>query len=48
MMGLAIAHQIKEQVVFVQEPINVPSQHHFTIQEKIEVEYDYGEQIVVI
>jgi hypothetical protein len=48
MMGLAIAHHIREQVVFVQEPINVPSQHHFTIQDKIEVEYDYGEQIVVI
>lgn len=48
MMGLAIAHHVREQVVFVTEPINVPSQSHFNIEKKLEVEYDYGEEIVVI
>jgi hypothetical protein len=48
MMGLAIAHHVREQVVFVTEPITTPSQKHFNIEKKLEVEYDYGEQIVVI
>ncbi len=48
MMGLAIAHHIREQVVFVQEPITTPSQTHFNIEQKMEIQYDYGEQIVVI
>ena len=48
MMGLAIAHHIREQVVFVHEPIIVPSQTHFNIEKKMEVQYDYGEDIVVI
>jgi phage terminase large subunit len=43
MMGLAIAHHIREQVIFPNEPIIVPSQHHFDIQIKTAKQYDYGE-----
>ena len=51
MMGLAIAHHIRDQVVFVSEPINVPPQTHFEVEKKmIEVgsQYDWGEEITVI
>ena len=43
MMGLAIAHHIREQVVFANEPIFTPSQHHFDIQRHSANQYDYGE-----
>ena len=42
MMGLAIAHHIREQVIFPNEPIIVPSQHHFNIEVKTQKQYDYG------
>ena len=48
MMGLAIAHQIREQVVFVNEPIVVHQQHHFNVERHMDRQYDYGEQITVI
>lgn len=48
MMGLAIAHEIREQVVFVQEPIEVKPQYHFNIEQDNETVYDYGEVITVI
>jgi hypothetical protein len=48
MMGLAIAHHIREQVVFVNEPIEVHPQHHFNIEKRNETQYDYGEEITVI
>jgi phage terminase large subunit len=47
-MGLAIAHEIKSQVVFIQEPIVVPQQYHFNIEKKVETQYDYGEEMTVI
>ena len=47
MMGLAIAHQIRDQVVFVNEPIVVNPQYQFSF-EKHEQNYDYGDQIVVV
>ena len=47
MMGLAIAHQIRDQVVFVNEPIVVNPQYQFSF-EKHEQNYDYGGQIVVV
>ena len=47
MMGLAIAHEIRDQVVFVNEPIVVNPQYQFSF-EKHEQNYDYGEQIVVV
>ena len=48
MMGLAIAHHIREQVIFVEEPIVVNPQYHFNVERANETQYDYGEQITVI
>ena len=48
MMGLAIAHHIREQVVFINEPIITPSRHSFDIQTQMQKLYDYGETITVI
>ena len=48
MMGLAIAHHIREQVVFPAEVIEVHPQHHFNVEKKMEVVYDYGEQITIV
>ena len=48
MMSLAIAHEIRDQVVFVQEPIHVNPQYHFNVERHNETQYDYGEQITVI
>ena len=48
MMSLAIAHQIREQVVFPSEVIEVKPQNHFTVQQKQEIFYDFGEMITII
>ena len=48
MMSLAIAHHIREQVVFINEPIEVKPQHQFTIERRYEAQYDWGESITVI
>ena len=48
MMGLAIAHEVREQVVFVNEPIVVKPQYHFSVEKHNETQFDYGEQIVVV
>lgn len=48
MMGLAIAHEIRDQVSFEQEEIMVPPQYHFDIEKKMETSYDYGEEITII
>lgn len=48
MMSLAIAHEIRDQVILVQEPIHVNPQYHFNIHRNTETQHDYGEQIVVI
>ena len=48
MMSLAIAHHIREQVVFDQEPVFVNPQHSFSFENKIETQYDWGEEIVPI
>ena len=48
MMGLAIAHQIRDQVVFPQEVINVNPQFHFSMERQMATQYDYGEEITVI
>ncbi len=48
MMGLAIAHHIREQVNFGVEEIRLNSQYHFNIEKKSEVARDYGEERVVI
>ena len=48
MMGLAIAHHIREQVVFINEPIEMHSQYHFNVEREMERQYDYGETITVV
>ena len=48
MMGLAIAHHIREQVVFNVEPIEMNSQYHFNIERQNETQYDYGEERIII
>lgn len=48
MMGLAIAHHIREQVVFSNEPIITPRTYNFSIEREYERQYDYGEEIVVV
>ena len=48
MMGLAIAHHIREQVVFIKEPIIVEPQRHFNVEKRQEVFYDFGEVITII
>ena len=48
MMGLAIAHQVREQVVFINEPIVVNPQYQFAIEREAEPQYDWGGEIVPI
>ena len=48
MMGLAIAHHIREQVVFDADVIHVNPQYHFNVQREYEVQNDYGEEMTVI
>ena len=48
MMGLAIAHQIREQVAFVDDPIVVNPQYHFNVERMAQRQDDYGEVITVI
>lgn len=48
MMGLAIAHQIRDQVVFVDEVIHVQPQYHFNTEKYAATQYDYGDKITVI
>ena len=48
MMGLAIAHEIRDQVVFVNEPIIINPQTHFNVEKYMQPQYDYGEEIVPI
>lgn len=47
MMSLAIAHQIREQVVFINEPIAVDPQYQFSFERENEG-YDYGHKITVV
>lgn len=47
MMGLAIAHQIREQVSFSEEDIRVNPTYQFNF-EKEESGYDYGDEITVV
>jgi phage terminase large subunit len=48
MMALAIAHHIREQVVFPTEPIIVNPSYHFTVEREMATQYDYGETITII
>lgn len=48
MMGLAIAHHIREQVVFINEPIIINPHTHFNVEKQYQEQYDYGESITII
>lgn len=48
MMGLAIAHHIREQVVFPQDVVEIRPQYSFNIQKHLEVQSDYGEDITIV
>lgn len=48
MMGLAIAHEIRQQVVFINEPITPNPRYSFNLEREEETHYDYGETINVI
>ena len=48
MMGLAIAHHIREQVVFISEAINVNPKYHFNIERERTPQYDCGETITIV
>lgn len=48
MMGLAIAHDIRSQVVFVNEPIEVNPTYRFNIERMRMPHNDDGEQMVVV
>lgn len=48
MMGLAIAHHARSQVVFETETIYVHPQYRFDKEKKQQITYDYGEEITVI
>ena len=48
MMGLAIAHQIREQVVFLKESIQMTSQYHFNVERRTQTQYDYGNTRTII
>lgn len=48
MMGLAIAHQIREQVIFDNEPIYANTNFNFNIERMQQEQYDYGETITIV
>jgi phage terminase large subunit len=48
MMGLAIAHDIRSQVVFINEPINMNPKYHFNVERERVTGYDYGETITIV
>lgn len=48
MMGLAIAHHIREQVVFPSDVIEVQPQYRFNIERYTQPQNDYGEKRTII
>lgn len=48
MMGLAIAHHIRDQVIFVNDPIIINPLHNFSSERQMETQYDYGETITIV
>ena len=48
MMSLAITHEIREQVVFINEPIVVNPQYNFNIERMTQSQQDYGEAMTVV
>jgi phage terminase large subunit len=48
MMSLAIAHHIRDQVVFVNDTIVVNPQRNFNIEKFADTQYDWGESITIV
>ncbi len=48
MMALAIAHHIREQVVFSDEAVEMPPHYQFIFQREDDGYYDYGETISIV
>jgi phage terminase large subunit len=48
MMGLAIAHEIRDQVVFPTNVIEVNPSKHFDVEKRNDIVYDFGEMITII
>lgn len=48
MMGLAIAHEIRDQVVLAEEAIIVEPKLGFSLERKLEVHHDWGESLIII
>lgn len=48
MMGLAITYEVKNQVVFPYNPIEMPSHKYFDSERIKETQYDYGEEITIV
>ena len=48
MMGLAIAHEVREQVVFINEPIEVNPVYRFDIEKMRMPSHDDGDQMVIV
>jgi phage terminase large subunit len=48
MMALAIAHEIREQVVFPMNPINVSPHYQFNIEQQTAVRYDRGSKRTIV
>ena len=48
MMGLAIAHEIRDQVIFPQDIIEVRPTYHFNVERQYDTQHDYGEEITIV
>ena len=48
MMGLAIAHEVRLQVVFPSNPINVAPHYSFDVEQQNAIGYDRGSKRTVI
>jgi len=48
MMSLAIAHHIRDQVVFINDPMEMHPLYNFSSERQAATQYDWGERITVI
>lgn len=48
MMGLAIAHEVREQVIFIEEPIAVNPIYIFNVERMTAPQHDEGDRITVV
>jgi hypothetical protein len=48
MMSLAIAHHIRDQVVFINNPIEMHPLYNFSSERQMQTQYDYGETMTIV